>query len=301
MRVQRKLVVCAAVFVCGVSNGWAQDGMDSVKDLYASAAYEEALSAVGKLEASAPRPEAAQYRVFCLVALGRMEEADHAAEALLTADPEYRPDASQASPRIESLFKQVRRRVAPGLVKRMYQEGRAAMEQKQREQAIATFEAMLRLASDADVIADGTVAELRDLGSGFLELSRAMPAPPPPAPLPAVASPPPSSRLSAVVDAVARQQRLPAWVPDRLNARAREFHGAIRVEISPEGKVTNAEIVKSVHAAYDQMLLRAARGWVYEPATKDGVPIASEKIVEVMVTPPKPRTESDKSPSFELD
>ena len=48
--------------------------------------------------------------------------------------------------------------------------------------------------------------------------------------------------------------------------------------------------MKSVHPAYDQLLLRAAKGWSYEPAKKDGVPIASEKTVEVSVTPPAQKT-----------
>ena len=104
-----------------------------------------------------------------------MPEADRAVASLLTAEPEYRPDATQASPRILALFSQVRRRIGPGLVKRAYQQGRAAMERKDRDEAIAQFEGMLRLANDADVRGDAMVGELRDLGAGFLELSRALP------------------------------------------------------------------------------------------------------------------------------
>jgi len=105
--------------------------MQSVRDLYASAAYEDALSAVGKIDGGgASTLEAEQYRIFCLVALGRMDEAEQAVESVLTAHPEYRPDAAQASPRIQSLFAQVRRRIGPALVKRMYQQGRGAMERR---------------------------------------------------------------------------------------------------------------------------------------------------------------------------
>ena len=62
----------------------------------------------------------------------------------------------------------------------------------------------------------------------------------------------------------------------------------------------SAEIIKSVHPAYDQALLRAARGWIYEPAKKDGVPIPSEKTVEVSVAPSAPKTTgaADKSLPF---
>jgi len=88
-------------------------------------------------------------------------------------------------------------------------------------------------------------------------------------------------------------------VPDPVS-RATEFRGAIRVQISAEGRVINVELIRSVHPAYDQALLRAARTWLYEPAKKDGVPIPSEKTVEVAVTPPpqKAGTSADKSLPF---
>jgi TonB family protein len=135
------------------------------------------------------------------------------------------------------------------------------------------------------------------LGSGFLELSKALPAKPKPAdPAPAASAAP---RPSVIVPPTVIQQRLPPWIPDPVS-RATEFRGAVRVQISADGKVTSAEMLKSVHPAYDQSLLRAARGWVYEPAKKDGVPIASEKIVEVAVTPPQPKqgAAADKSLPF---
>jgi TonB family protein len=261
----------------------AQDPMQAVRDLYASAAYEDALSVVGKLEVAGPSVEAEQYRVFCLVALGRLDEADQAVEGVLRARPEYRPDPSQASPRIQSLFAQVRRRVGPGLVKQMYQQARATMERKERDAAISQFEAMLRVADDADIRTDPTVAELKVLGSGFLELSRAMEARPAPPAVPE-AAPRPAATMVILPPAVI-QQRLPAWVPDPVS-RLNEFQGTVRVQISAEGKVVGAEMIKSVHPAYDQLLLRAAKGWLYEPARKNGTPISSEKTIEVTVAPP---------------
>jgi TonB family protein len=266
-----------------------QDQIQVIKDLYVSASYEEALAAIAKLDPSIPNLEAEQYRVFCLVALGRMDDADKAVEAVLTAHPEYRPDPAQASPRIQALFSQVRRRIGPALVKQMYQQGKTAMDRKDREEAIAQFEAMLRIADDADVRTEAGVAELKELGAGFLQLSRAMPskdAPPatagPPATVPAA---PTTVRPSPIVAPIVVQQRFPQWVPPDAMSRTRDFRGSVRVQISAEGRVTSAEIVKSVHPAYDQLLLRAARGWLYEPARKDGVPIPSEKTVEVAVGP----------------
>jgi len=301
-RKRSKIVYVAFLIASAVTSSRlsAQDVMQSVKDLYASAAYEDALSAVGKIEVGggASSLEAEQYRVFCLVALGRTDEAEQAVESVLTSHPEYRPDAAQASPRIQSLFSQVRRRIGPALVKRTYQQGRAAMERKDRDEAVTEFESMLRIANDPDVRTDATMAELRELGSGFLELSKALPAKPKAAeagPATTAAVPHPS----VIVPPSVIQQRLPTWIPDQVS-HATEFRGAIRVQISAEGKVVNAEMVKSVHPAYDQALLRAARAWLYEPAKKDGVAIPSEKTVEVAVTPPPQKAGStdDKSLPF---
>jgi len=275
----------------------AQDSLQSVRELYASAAYEDALTAVGKIDSpSEPNLEAEQFRVFCLVALNRMDEAGQAVESVLTLRPEYRPNAADASPRIQALFSLVRRRMGPVLVKKLYQQGRAAMDRKDRDDAVAQFEAMLRMANDEDVRNEASVSELRELGTGFLELSKSLPTKPRPAETTAA---PAAPRPSVIAPPTVIQQRLPVWVPDPVS-RATEFHGAVRVQISAEGKVTSVEMLKSVHPAYDQSLLRAARGWLYEPAKKDGVPIASEKIVEVAVTPPQPKqgAGADKSLPF---
>jgi TonB family protein len=257
--------------------------IQAIKDLYASAAYEEALTAVGRMGAEKPNLEAEEYRVFCLVALGRLDEAEKAVETVLTARPEYHTDSAEASPRIQALFKKVRRRIGPGLVKQMYQEGRAAMERKERDAAIAQFEAMLRIANDPDVRDEAHIAELRELGAGFLALTRAAPANPAPPPVTESAAAAPA-RPSVVVPPVVIRQQLPGWVPDPVN-RATEFHGSVRVQISAEGKVTQVEMTKSVHPAYDQLVLRAARNWLYQPARKDGVAIPSEKTVQIAVTP----------------
>jgi len=291
MRLNRTVVVAgwsAFLFVtlAGASRATAQDSIQAVKELYASAAYEDALTAVGKIDSPAePNFEAEQYRVFCLVALGCMDEAAQAVESVLTLKPEYRPNSADASPRIQTLFSQVRRRVGPTLVKKAYQQGRAAMERKDREEAVAQFEAMLRIANDEDVRNEASIAELKELGSGFLELSKALPPKPKPAePAPVAAAP----RPSVISPPVVIQQRLPPWIPDPVS-RATEFKGSVRVQISAEGKVTNVEILKSVHPAYDQSLLRAAKTWLYEPAKKDGVAIPSEKTVEVAVAPAAPK------------
>ena len=63
----------------------AQDSVAAARDLYASAAYDEALGVLNRLDLSGRKPsdrvEVNQYRAFCLVALRRTDEAEKAIEA----------------------------------------------------------------------------------------------------------------------------------------------------------------------------------------------------------------------------
>jgi len=90
------------------------------------------------------------------------------------------------------------------------------MERKDRDEAIAPFEAMLRIADDADVRNEASVAELNELDAGFLKLSRALLPKPQPvaAPVAAAAAP----RPSVIVPPAVIRQRLPPWVPDPLQS-----------------------------------------------------------------------------------
>ena len=73
-----------------------KDPLSAAKDLYASAAYEVALSALSRLNGEAPdTPNLArqvdEYRAFCLYALGRTGEAESIAESMiLTPDLDSR-------------------------------------------------------------------------------------------------------------------------------------------------------------------------------------------------------------------
>ena len=263
---------------------FADDTLQRLKDLYAAAAYEDALAVVTRPEGAELNPELEQYRVFCLVALGRTAEAERIVEDLIKASPRYRPDASEASPRIEELFSRVRRRVGPSLVKAMYVEAKAALDRRDRDAAIAEFEQMLKVADDPDVKDDSTVGELRLLGSGFLDLSRALPAIPQAAEAAAVHAPPPVAP-PVVTPPVVIRENLPPWVPNDSPSRLVEFRGAVRVRIDAEGKVVSAEIAEPVHPSYDRLLLVAAKDWLYQPAKTNGGPVPSEKVVQVVLKP----------------
>jgi len=85
-----------------------QDALNAARDLYASAAYEDALAVLNRVpDASRPPDEAravSQYRAFCLLALGRTAEAERAIETMITRDPTYQPPAGDMSPRVRSAF-----------------------------------------------------------------------------------------------------------------------------------------------------------------------------------------------------
>jgi hypothetical protein len=58
---------------------------------------------------------------------------------------------------------------------------------------------------------------------------------------------------------------------------------SIRVEIGVDGKVVRASIQQSAHPLYDRLVLQAARDWLYTPATLNGRPVPSEKIVTIQL------------------
>jgi TonB family protein len=266
----------------------AQDTLQHVKDLYASAAYEDALAVVTRLDAAEVDPAVDQYRVFCLVALGRTDEAERAVEEVLKARPRYRPDASDVSPRIQELFSKVRRRVGPSIVKGMYVDAKAALDRKDHDGAIARFEEMLRMADDPDVKDEPSISELRLLGAGFLELSRALAAKsaaPQTAAQPAGAPTAPAPQPRVVTPPIAIREALPPWVPVDPASKLTEFRGAVKVHIDAQGRVTEAEISEPVHPAYDRLLAEAARTWTYQPARANGVAVPSEKVVQVVLKP----------------
>jgi tetratricopeptide (TPR) repeat protein len=276
---------------------YAQDSLQQVQTLYASAAYEDALSVLSRLQAVNRRSEYEQYRVFCLVALGRTEEAERAIASVVTADPSFQPEAGETSPRIREMFRRVRRTLVPEIAQRLYLQGKEALQAKETDVAVSKFESLLTLIDGASkddprlAEEEPMLPELRLLAAGFLDLTRAIPAAPPiplvePLPEPP-ASPVPVARPSEPLEIsspVPVKQDLPAWVPPDSSSR-REFKGAIRVFISESGRVTGAELSPRIHPVYDRQLLMAAKSWEYQPALKNGAPIASEKVIEVVLKP----------------
>ena len=106
-----------------------QGPLNTAKDLYASARYDEALSVLNGLRIgeSADRKSVEQYRSLCLLALGRASEAETAIAAVVTADPTYRPGESDTAPRVRATFADVRKRLLPELAHRALSVGEGCL------------------------------------------------------------------------------------------------------------------------------------------------------------------------------
>jgi len=300
-----KLRMICAVLVLAASAGTARaDELATARDLYASAAYEEALAALNRARAAGVAPSDAfaveQYRAFCLLALGRGPEAQSAIEGLVVANPLYQPSASDVSPRVRTAFSEVRQRLLPTIIPQQYALAKAAFDKKDYGAAAAGFTKVLKVLGDPDVGHAATqppLSDLRTLATGFRELSaRAAepppaPAPPPPPVLAAPAPPPAPVRPAApriftavdprVIAPSTIRQDLPTFT-GRLSASTT---GALEVVIDERGFVEMATIRQSVNNAYDRLAVDATRNWRYRPATLDGVPVKFRKIIQIAIKP----------------
>jgi TonB family protein len=276
----------AAALLVGLSAGpaAAQTAIEKARTLYASAAYEDALAELGPASLPPEDVEAAQYRVLCLLALERTADAEAVIEALLQAKPEFAPNPEDTPPRAVEVYARARRRVLPELARRMYVDAKAAFTANDRARAIDAFGGLVALLEHVGG-ADETLSELRLLAAGFLDLSKALPAPAEPKVDEEVQAEPEPAKPPEIVKPVPISQDLPRWIPGDAMSRQSEFTGVVRIQISETGSVLAAEMVNAIHPAYDRVLLDAARKWTYRPALRDGVPVPSEHLVEVKLRP----------------
>jgi len=305
------LIPFTCLALTGVARA-ADDTLASAKDLYRSAAYDEALAMLDRMTDATSvgdRLEVTEYRVFCLIALDRKTEARSAIEAMVNADPFYQLPVDRASPRVRSVFEEVRQSLLPGIVQRSYAEAKAAFD-KQDPRAAAQFERVVNLLNDPDLNGNAALADLRTVASAFHDLSAALASRTPPA-SPAVppatgargdaatadkasAANQPSATTTPsqvvyregepnVVPPVIIDQTMPKWTPPIGGSRG-EWQGTLEVVIDESGNVVSAAIRKPIHPTYDWLLLKAAQSWKYQPATKNGVPGRYLKFVVVRLS-----------------
>jgi hypothetical protein len=221
----------------------AQDPLSAAKDLYASAAYEDALSTLSRLDGSAApgvARQADEYRAFCLYALGRTREAESIAESIIRREPLSRLDAADASPRLEALFADVRKRLLPSLIRDRYRVAKSALEQKSLAGAEPQLtEARLMIVEAERIgIKDDALADLSVLVDGFLQLiqaaadQRAAPVPAAAAPAATVASAA-ASRQAEASPAVGPRAVAPSAAPAPASANAAKIYSVDDGGVAP--------------------------------------------------------------------
>ena len=273
-----------------------EDSLSAARDLYASAAYEDALAVLNRLPQANQPPEQTraveQYRALCLLALGRAAEADRAIEAVVAGDPGYRP-AADVSPRVRAAFSDVRRRMLPAIIQKKYAWAKTAFEHKEFAAAADEFTQVLVAMTDPDVeaaAAQPPLSDLRTLAAGFRDLAStaAVPPPPPPAPVP-VPAPAPlpvaprvyTSGDASVIPPMAIRQDLPSYPGQLMLGRT----GMIEVVVDETGLVEAATMTESVSRQYDGLALAAAKNWRYRPAMLNGAPVKYRKTIQISVKP----------------
>jgi TonB family protein len=308
MKASARFVTACAIVVATSGAAAGQGSLSTARDLYAGAAYEDALVLLDRLRADGPRSDDIatidQYRAFCLIALGRAADAEQAIEAVVAAEPSYQPSGSEVSPRVRSAFSDVRRRVLPALIQGRYATAKAAFDRKDFGQAAAGFRQVLDVLGAPDVASTASqppLSDLKTLAIGFYDLSAAAAAPPPPPPPPPPPTPPsPPAREPTpapvivmpspfriygpndpgVVAPVAVSQSLP---PFPAQTKVISGQGGIEVLIDATGAVEAVTMLGSVSPLYDRLALAAARKWQYQAATLNGVPVKFRKTVQISV------------------
>jgi TonB family protein len=290
-----RILTSLCITACLGSPAHAQQGgpLANARDLYASARYDEALAVLNGLPMGGESPDRKsiqQYRSLCLLALGRGPEAESAIAAVVTVDPLFVPAETDASPRVRAAFSEVRQRLLPEIAAARYASAKAAFDRKDFSTAEPEFRELLALLNDPQM--GNRLPDLRVLATGFLDLSvaAATPPPEPPKPVEAVAppapAPPPVSRVWVVEDPgvtppVVVKQDVPR-VPAQIASQTRD-RGLIEIIIDEQGRVTGITLRSSIHPMYDPLLMAAARGWKYQPATLNGVPVRFRKLVQIVI------------------
>ena len=278
-----------------------QDVIARVKDYYANASYEEALQTLRSASPSSPTSgvtDAAAYQVFCLVALGREQEATEAIAAIVRVDPLYHPTETDVSPRIRTFFENVRKPLLPGIVRQLYAGAKDRLERKEAAEAKKDLDRVVAILDEMKASEDQDLADLRTLALGFRDLSviaaaREAAPPPPPIVAPPVvrqATPPPpkdpavySPSDTGVVMPVVVSRSLPPWRAVSAVERMQTFRGQLELLIDENGKVLSTKMLKGLRPDYDPGLLKAASAWTFRPATKDGQPVRYRYVMDMQL------------------
>jgi TonB family protein len=293
-------VLAATVTLGSTRAAHAQGTLSAARDLYAAAAYDEALNALNALasrtDAVSDSSTVALYRALCLYALNRNAEGDHAVEAMVTDHPMFRPSLDELSPRMRTTVVETRKRMLPAILQRQYADAKAAYERHDYATASAGFKQVIAGLADPDLAAAASqppLADLATLAAGFRDLAdkASLPAPTPknavvlPAPAAAKSAPRVYSAADAdVVAPVAIRQTIPTFTRPVTQRKT----AVVELLVSEKGTVESAAMLSPLDPAYDRAVIAAAKTWQYEPAKVAGEPVKYQKRVQITLVPTAP-------------
>jgi TonB family protein len=262
--------------------GQGRGDIERVRTLYVAAAYEEALAAMPATATGVVRRDLEQYRALCLLALGREPEAIAAIERIVQDNPTYVPAESDTSPRMRSMFADVRSRRVPDIAREIYSAAKKSFDAKDVERALSGFRRTIEIIDSLPEADRQPLSDLRLLVSGFTDLLGAQRAP---KAEPTTSSPAIPEASAEFVGPVPIREQLPSWTPPDAAAKVREYVGLLRIEIGENGQVRNAVMIDGTHPLYDAAAVRAAKSWTYKPATRGGKPVVAQKDIQVRLVP----------------
>jgi TonB family protein len=304
MSIAKKSVVVAlsaALLLTTARATHAQGSLSAARELYAAAAYDEALSALNALasrgETITESSTVALYRALCLYALGRNAEGDRAVEALVAQNPFYHAPMDELSPRMRTTVKETRRRMLPAFLQQKYSEAKVAYEQKDYAAAAEAFGRVIDGLTDPDIATAATQSPLSDLGTlatGFRDLAAKamMPVPTPKAavvltaPVASASAPKTYSSVDTdVAPPVVIRQAIPPYTRPVVQRKT----AVVELLVNEHGTVDSAVMASPLDPTYDRAVVAAAKNWTYEPAKADGKPVKYQKRVQITLVPTEKR------------
>ena len=231
-------------------------------------------------------------------------------EGVIRKDPFAVPDARDASPRINEMFGQVRKRLLPDMIREEYKSARVMLDKGQIPAAVPSLNKVKRMLDQAKSLGvmDQTLNDLDVLVGGFIDLAKskadlasaeaaAKTAPPaaaavvPPPAAAAAASPtradggPKGPRIYSVADKdvvapVVVRQSTPT-IPYSVARTMVGQSGVLEIVINEKGDIEGALMREPVNNVFDAAVLMAAKTWKYRPAMKEGQPVKYMKRVGV--------------------
>lgn len=293
------LLLLAGLAPCAGTTALARgqaDPLARAKELYAKAAYREALTALDALGQAGSEGQGAEaietekLRAFCLLAVGDTAAADEAFGRIVTAEPLYRLEEGSVSGRVALAFRDARRRRLPALVRQAYERGKQAYDARQAGAAREQFQLAIDLAADPDMEEKAPlVDDLQNLAADFMRLLEAEAAALEARTLASVLTRAPEVRTvfgaddAEVVAPVAISQHVPAWPAWLRAAGVSRRTAVLEIIVDEKGRVESAIVRPPLDPVYDGMLIEACRRWRFEPATRGSSRVKYRKLIEIVI------------------